>query len=300
MSLPDFLVIGAQRSGSTWLHELLQSHPSIFMPQRRKEVQYFNKYYDRGLDWYRGFFPDGKQAGVYGAIGEATPTYLYKSGVPERISSALPDVKLLLILRNPADRAFSQFVMLSQNDDYRRSFEELLEENRGIFDYGLYGAHLSKFLRYFDRSRFCVLVYEHAVEHVEETKERVARFLDIVPERFPLQAGQRRVGGSYVPKARRAFALAKRAARWMQANDLDWPVNIGKRSVKGFLGARERRPAFADETRSQLLVRYQDDIDLLAKQFDLDLSAWRPPEATASSDRGLERASLRLPEAAKS
>lgn len=284
MSLPDFLIVGAQRSGSTWLHELLQSHPSIYMPHRRKEVQFFNKHYDRGLDWYRDFFPSDAEADAYDAIGEATPTYFSKSVAPERISRDLPDAKLLLILRNPADRAFSHYMLLVQSDGYRGTFEDLLAENRGPFDYGLYGHWLARYLEYFDRSQFCILIYEDAVRQVEESKARLARFLGTDPAAFPPESGYRKANQSYVPKAGRAFSLAKRTARRLQASDIDWPVNLFKGAVKRLLSKPGERPVFNEETRTELLDRYREDIALLGSLFPLDLSSWDVPREVADQD----------------
>lgn len=275
MSLPDYLVIGAQRSGTTWLHELLGSHPRIYVPTRRKEIKFFSHYYDRGLDWYRQFFPEEAQSANFDAVGEVTPTYLYKQDVPARIADSLPDARLLLMLRNPADRAFSHYLMWIRNNGYRKSFEDLLEEDRGPFRYGLYGMWLAEYLNYFDRSRFCILLYEDSVTEVDETKKAVAEFLGTPADCFPGEAGHRRVGESYVPKARGAFALAKRTARWLQRNDLDWTVNVAKRGVKRVMGRSDDLPTFSPETRARLLERYQDDMARLSQDFDLDLSAWR-------------------------
>ena len=87
MTLPTFLGIGAMRAGTTWLHDLLASHPDVFVPARRKEVNFFSFYYERGLSWYERFFPPESEAQNYRAIGEISPIYLYCDPCPERIAS---------------------------------------------------------------------------------------------------------------------------------------------------------------------------------------------------------------------
>lgn len=82
---PNFLGIGSVRGGSTWLHNILDSHPSILLPQRRKEVQYFTKYFDKGKFWYCSFFKNTSLNGIK-YIGEVTPGYLTHSDAPKRIS----------------------------------------------------------------------------------------------------------------------------------------------------------------------------------------------------------------------
>ena len=101
--LPNFLCIGAQRAGTTWLYDLLASHPEVYVPSRRKEVHYFDWYYDRGLSWYTRFFPPQGEVARYRAVGEVTPDYLYDSTCPKHISETLPSVKLIAILCNPVD-----------------------------------------------------------------------------------------------------------------------------------------------------------------------------------------------------
>jgi hypothetical protein len=276
VSLPNYLVIGAQRSGTTWLHELLGAHPRVYVPNRRKEIRYFSRLYDRGEDWYRGYFPKDADAGRYDAIGEVTPTYLYKEEVPDRIREALPNVKLMLMLRNPADRAFSHYLMWVRSNNYRKSFEELLAENRGVFRYGLYGMWIANYLKVFDRDNFQVLIYEDAVKDVEGTKKRVAEFLGTSPDEFPHDAGYARVGGSFVPRARRAYAIAKSAGRWLQRNDINWVVNLTKRSgAKELFGKRRELPRVSEATRAELVSRYLEDISRLEGLFDLDLSHWK-------------------------
>ena len=76
MTLPSFLVIGAQRAGTSLLHQILLAHPDVYVPAQRKEVHYFDRYFERGVEWYQSYFPAADAAGRYRAIGEITPDYL--------------------------------------------------------------------------------------------------------------------------------------------------------------------------------------------------------------------------------
>ena len=73
MALPNFLVVGAQRAGTTWLDAILRQHPEIYLPVKRKEIHFFDKNFSKGETWYSGFFPDDSAASDYKAIGEITP-----------------------------------------------------------------------------------------------------------------------------------------------------------------------------------------------------------------------------------
>ncbi|MBA3731354.1 MAG: sulfotransferase domain-containing protein, partial [Gammaproteobacteria bacterium] len=105
--LPNFLIIGASRCGTTWMANNIKSHPDVFMPPK-KELHFFDASFDKGWDYYASFFPD-KKCARYRAIGEATPAYLYMPQVARLIKSRLPDVKMIVSLRNPIDRAYSQY-----------------------------------------------------------------------------------------------------------------------------------------------------------------------------------------------
>ena len=104
--LPNFVVIGAMRSGSTSLYKYLQAHPDVFMP--RKEIHFFDVKWDRGIAWYHTRFEG--YAGQT-AIGEATPTYLADPVALDRMAATIPDARLVAVLRDPIDRAYSHYWM---------------------------------------------------------------------------------------------------------------------------------------------------------------------------------------------
>lgn len=120
--LPDFLVVGAQRCGTTSLFHYLVQHPAIAGPRLAKGVHWFDTAYDRSERWYRAHFPTRRQrerAGVR-AVGEASPYYLFHPYVAERIAARLPDVRVVAILRDPVERARSH-----HGHEVARGFESL-------------------------------------------------------------------------------------------------------------------------------------------------------------------------------
>ena len=106
---PNFLGIGAPRCGTTWLHFLLSNHNDVLMPKKRKELQFFNKNYDKGYDWYLSFFEKPNSQNVPSAIGEITPGYFFDDKCPKRINQFGKVKKFILILRNPVDRTISHY-----------------------------------------------------------------------------------------------------------------------------------------------------------------------------------------------
>ena len=134
--LPDFLIIGTQRGGTTSLYHYLQAHPCL-QATTTKEVHFFDRKYHKGLMWYRGHFPTvwekacaqqvQKQAFV---TGEASPSYLFHPHVYKRVAQALPQVKLIVLLRNPVDRAYSQYYHSIELGHESRSFEEAIRDEQ--------------------------------------------------------------------------------------------------------------------------------------------------------------------------
>jgi hypothetical protein len=133
--LPGFLVVGAQRCGTTSMFQLLSQHPAVFtaiMP--RKEMHYFDLAYDRGLAWYQGHFPltararlTGYRTGTTPVAFEATPYYIFHPLAPERIARDLPGVKLLVLVRDPVERAYSEHTFRVRRGYETEPFERALE-----------------------------------------------------------------------------------------------------------------------------------------------------------------------------
>ena len=133
-TLPDFLIIGAQKSGTSSLYHWLTQHPRV-RQATKKEIHYFDaRYAFRSVDWYRSFFPETQPESALAAddrphllAGEATPYYMFHPCVPRRVAQVLPGVKLLAILRNPVDRAYSHYHMAVRARREQLSFEDAIE-----------------------------------------------------------------------------------------------------------------------------------------------------------------------------
>ncbi len=131
--LPDFLIIGTQRGGTTSLYHYLEAHPSI-EPATTKEIHFFDRRVNKGLAWYRGHFPTSiekyyaeRLRGHTFVTGEASPSYLFHPHAPKRIAKALPHTKLIVLLRNPIDRAYSQYYHSLELGYETLPFEEAIE-----------------------------------------------------------------------------------------------------------------------------------------------------------------------------
>jgi len=270
--LPEFLGIGAERSGTSWLDTLLRNHPRLYLPQQRKEVRYFDLYFDRGVEWYQGFFSG---VGEGQTAGEFSPTYLYSREAPGRIRSLLPDCRFLAILRHPVDRSFSHYQYWRRNRDYRGSFEDFLRDHPDVIERGFYAGQFRRYLDLFPPERFLVFVFEQAVQSPAETLERLASFLGIPASGFRADLATQRVNDSEPVRFTGLLAGARTLSGVLRRYDLDRVVNAAKRAglVKLF-GRGEKGPGLAKDLRASLGERYREEVRALEEMLPLDLSRW--------------------------
>ena len=140
----DFIVIGASRSGTTWLHDNIIYHPEVYLPKKVNEPTFFTKFYDLGFEYYKNLFDTVKNEK---AIGEITPDYLYSVNAAKRIKKHFPNVKLIVILRNPWERLYSMYWMLrgqKLNGFDKISFKESYQNNQEFLEKGKYIKHINE------------------------------------------------------------------------------------------------------------------------------------------------------------
>jgi hypothetical protein len=184
-TLPDFVIIGAQKGGTSLLYRLLIRHPLV-EPAAMKELRFFNNNFSEGLSWYGRYFPHRKYIDDRKTVsGEATPAYLFDPLVPERMAKTVPDAKLIALLRNPVDRAYSHYQMWVRRGDEVRSFEEATrQEMAGETDArylirGLYAEQLERFSFFAERDQLLILKSEDFFSRWWGVLGRVLAFLDL-------------------------------------------------------------------------------------------------------------------------
>jgi len=198
---PNFLVIGAQKCGTSWLLEMLRQHPDVFTPSR-KELDFFNRpsNYNRGIEWYQNQF-----AGYQGekAIGEFTPNYLWVSSSDEKelpsgriwnahelVHKHYPDMKLIVSLRDPVQRAISGYHHFIRSRRIAPSSRIVkVGHQYGIIDMGFYHSQLREWFKLFTPDQFLILIFENDIVHnPEHTMRRVYRFLKVDEQFKPANA----------------------------------------------------------------------------------------------------------------
>ena len=206
-ALPDFLIIGAQRSGSTFLHDYLSLNTTAQSSPLQKELHFFDNKYYKGLDWYAKFFEPIEEESSKVKNFEASPYYLYHPAVPKRIRESLSDVRAVAVLRDPVDRAISQYKWIRQVGLETRGAVEAFEYDaerlewetdqghlgkfgnplyfdfdhihRGYLRRSLYHLQIERWLRHFPASQMRVLSSDRLFSDPESVVDKLSAFLGI-------------------------------------------------------------------------------------------------------------------------
>lgn len=282
MSTPNFLYIGPDKAGSSWLHEVLLRHPQVFMPEA-KDLYFFDRYYDRGLGWYLPLFaPAGPQHDV---VGEVCQDYLFHPEAAARISESLGDeVRTMVTLRDPADRAFSSYLYALKQGEQHGTFLQALESpGLRLLDHGRYASRLQPFLDRFGRERLHVAVFDDLVADPQRFVDELLAFLQVAPMTLPEDLLAARL-----PAGRARSVLVSRAVR--KASDL-----VRERGAANVIGRVKRsqlvqrvlyaplsddKPVMTAEERAAVQTALASEVAELDRLFGLDLARrWGWPQA---------------------
>jgi Sulfotransferase domain len=268
--LPNFLVIGAAKAGTTSIYHYLRAHPQVFMPET-KELNFFvgEDGWPKGTSWYERHFD---AAGDAIAVGEASPNYTKYPvfpGVPERIAKLLPDVRLIYLVRHPVDRFRSGYLDEVRRGRQRNPIESTLASNPGYLAASKYAMQIEQYLAHFPRDQLLVITSEDLQRQRAATMRVVHAFLgvdDVAPatlsEEFNRTEGKRMLRPvarrlRRLPGARGVARLAPGASRRMGTRPLD--------TTRAAIS-----PTF-DEQLRQLLG---DDVRRLRGYLDEDFHGW--------------------------
>lgn len=211
MILPNFIIVGAMKSGTSTLRDLLTIRGDIFLPPH--EVHFFSdeKKYARGLEWYSSLFASANGAV---AIGEKTPTYSFVPECAERIHRHLPGVKLVWLFRNPVSRTYSHYWHSVKNGSERLSFREAIETEhrrvqndrwRGYQLRSLYHQQVESYLRLFPREQMHFLLLEKLLRDPLGEANALSKFL----------GAETITAAPTLPRSNQTFVPRSRTMQWM-------------------------------------------------------------------------------------
>lgn len=290
--VPNFFVVGAQKTATTSLHHYLCHHPEIFLPSV-KETHFFvmDERYDRGVDHYlQTYFSDWKGQPL---VGEVDPDYMYFEEALERMANAfdLEDVRFIFLFRNPVDRAYSHYLMTRRRGHEDLSFTDAIlcererlsdgwfaREHYSYFSRGLYFRQVSRFLERVEHSQMLFLLTEDLEKDPLATLRQIFVFLGVDDDYVPSNVGQRfhqaRAARSLglIRRIRGPDTLEKRLIRMLVPS-----AALRQRMRKGLLAWNQvslATPALDVATRRWLAHQYVSDNALLQDLIARDLSHW--------------------------
>ncbi|MDA1349463.1 MAG: sulfotransferase domain-containing protein [Chloroflexi bacterium] len=279
----DCIGIGVQRSATTWLFESITQHPQLMPAQipNDKELNFFNHNWEKGIYWYHHLFEFGPWKTI-----EYSTLYFHDRNVPERIYKYNSAAKLILMVRNPIDRALSQHkheIRRNRLPEELYDFSRAMEQNPSYVEQGRYATHLDNYLQFFGPSQVHIVLYDDVGKDAEGVLKGLFSFLGVAPDFKPANTSKR----VNVAKAQRNQSLSSilGLSRTIRGVAGEAPVKLLK--ATGLPGLLRRTneieiddrlvPPMSDEARAYIHSELDGEVLRLEKAIGRDLSHWRQP-----------------------
>ena len=271
--LPDFIAVGPQRTGTTWLHQALAGHvglPTI------KETDFFSNHFAKGLGWYLAYFAD---CPVERPMGEVDPNYFGDVQARERIAATVPRCKIVVSLRDPTERAWSSYRTMRRDEWARYGFEETVMRNEIIRESSRYAFHLAAWQRLFGSERVLVMLYEDLEANPQAYLDRICAFIEAPAIKISDTPGaDARVNAvTHAPRSPRIARNARNARDWMREHR--WHRTLGLLETMGvwrwaFSGGEEfgQMDAAIEE---RLRTHFRPEVEALERLIGRDLARWK-------------------------
>jgi hypothetical protein len=296
MNSPNFFCLGAPKSGTTTLYDVLKKHSDIFLSSF-KEPHFFdiNDNWEQGVDWYKkNYFSKSNNETM---IGDFTPTYLSLPYVAKRIKNSIDGpLKFIIILRNPTDRAYSHYLH-SKRDGYenlkflkalKKEKSRLIEANSqndtlkllkfGYVSQGLYAEQLKVYFKYFERSQFHIVLFEDFILNQEAVSNEILKFLGLntsLELDFNIQSNKASEAKfPFIKRLLKENSIIQKIARFVV------PSFIIRQKLRNMIHRLNNKELNKDKISKEDLktiyeTYFKDDIIELEKILDKDLSTWK-------------------------
>lgn len=286
MARPNAIGIGAQKCASSWIHAVLAAHPQSAVAGA-KELDFFSYYFDRGYRWYEDLFAHARQADI---LFENSPSYFHDPRTPERVAGYDPQMKIVALLRDPVERAYSNHLHeVIKGHIPNLSFEEGLANNPSYLEQSRYSTHLGRWLDVFPREQVLVLLAEDVRADAAAQARRVYEFMGIDPDFTTGILTERRNESDRAKFGWLRTALRAQGDR-MRGMGLEEPlIRLKKlppfRQLLQFnsVDIRGEVPAMLPETRQRLTDELGDEITGLARLLGRDPVEWPSWAATGAA-----------------
>ncbi|MBI1305690.1 MAG: hypothetical protein GC181_03640 [Bacteroidetes bacterium] len=281
MRKPDFICIGAPRTGTTWLFENLSTHPDIFIPGQ-KAINFFNVHFDNGFEWYCNHFAKTDKK----ICGELSPLYFGSETVLQRIHELCPDSKIIISVRDPLDRLESQVSLINSLRNHELSMQERVDENPSIMEMGLYFKNVTTAQKYFPKENIFILNFNQIADEPEVVYSEVLKFLGL-PDYTPQKLNSK-IGYNIKPKYPFVEMMRVRIAKLLIKWNLGKIIHAVKRSgltdkIRSMNNSTPQKKITDTEPvknpeKFQFASYYKDDLAQFEKEFNIQVSRYNYAE----------------------
>lgn len=223
--LPNFIYLGPEKSGTSWLHGVLSRHPQVFLTPS-KDLFFFNRFYDRGLDWYREQFAAADSEPV---VGEIAHRYLTDPTALERMRRDLGEIQLMTTVRNPVDRAWSGYLYYRKHGVHSGSFREALTDKKQLLNSGRYATAIGHVLQYFPKDTLHVAVFDDLEQNPQRYLDGITEFLHIEPMALSSEDRQPALPAARA-RSTRVARVVRAGAKWTRRHGHPRVIATLKRS----------------------------------------------------------------------
>ncbi len=280
--LPDFIVVGPGRTGTTWLDQVMRQH--VCLPRGIKETHFFSLHYQRGIEWYGSHF---KSCAASQLAGEICGYFPYPE-VPVRIRRHLPRCRIVVTVRDPVERTYSHYKMMRANGFTARGLSETLERDPYLGGASRYGKHLPRWLDSFGREQVYLAFYDDLRRDPQRYIDGISAFIGIAR----IDLGGRSLGSRVVhsfDRAPRYFKLARYGRKlrdWLRerraARTIEFLARAGVWAAC-FSGGQPYGP-LPLELERRLRAEFLPDVEALERLSGRDLTAWKAPRSDRAQD----------------
>lgn len=270
----DFAIVGPQRTGTTWLYEMLKQHENLHLPEGVKETMFFDRRYERGIDWYASYFKNSQEDQK---CGEIAPTYFDEPSVPERLHEVNPDCDIIISLRHPAERAFSLYLHHLRKGRVPKSFWKAVREKPRIVSAGHYETHIPRWQSIFGEEQICFVFLDDIKSAPDAVLSRVFQHLEVAPLDQPEQVNES-VNAASMPHSLLFARAASFLTTMLHTYGLHRVVELGKwlgLKKLAYSGAEEDMPVLENRAREQLIKEYEEDTRYVESVTERRLNYWR-------------------------
>ena len=280
---PDFIGLGVQKAGTSWIHAVLRSHPDIELiaTDNDKDSRFFSHFYDHGYEWYEQYYSGFNPLAVK---GEFSTSYFYNSDAPARLKSYCPDAKLMVCLRDPVDRILSNHrheIRLGHISAKNYAIEAGVKNNPMYIEQSRYYTHLEKWLEHFSAEQIQVIIYEDIQDDSAAFAKKMYAFLGVDAAYKPANL-EDTVNESRVIKSQKIRLIKKAISRIGRTIGLGAVLDKGKAlGVQGVINKANSDTSsiasvtMSDEYRVSLKQHFIEENNKLADYLGRDLDCWK-------------------------